>query len=377
MKVRYLKNSFILGAVFCLLIFIGCGEQKRSENKQVEIYTQLKVLDINVWSGLDYKGYLWVGRYETDTEYKARYHSLIENITTLDPDIITVHEANKLPNYICNLANDLDMDAIHHLGVGGVRFGPVGLPWNLREGDAILAKKDLNLEFVDRVQISGGYVGNFASFHFEDANQVIAGRVILNDQILYIFTTHWHASVPDIPEYISLTEKVSAEYGFTETELNEALKTIHDETRWRVREADGTINFVQKIAGNLPYLLTGDFNSTPEMEELKKVTILGLIDTYRVVNPSSSGYTWHPGKNSNILKYYNTNNVSKGENLYDLTYNYFEKDSVRIDYIFLHPIDDFLTVYSSDVSLNKKIGNIHPSDHFGVFTIFNVSDYKE
>jgi len=57
----------------------------------------------------------------------------------LSPDIIAVNEANKLPGYARSLSKELDYDQIHHIGLGGLRIGPIGLPVYLREGDVLLA----------------------------------------------------------------------------------------------------------------------------------------------------------------------------------------------------------------------------------------------
>jgi len=119
----------------------------------------------------------------------------------LDADIITMQEVNPLPSKAKRIARDLDMDFIYHVGEGGVRIGPFGFPSNLRQGDAIFAKKELNLEWVGRKRTTGGFAGNFFSFHFNDASQILAGKVMVNDQPLHIFTTHWHSSIPDINKY--------------------------------------------------------------------------------------------------------------------------------------------------------------------------------
>jgi hypothetical protein len=157
----------------------------------------LRILDINVWSGLDYEGYIKMGEYESSSVREKRYHALLYQIKQLNPDIIGIHEANKLPYYVKRLSNDIGYEAFYHVGVGGVRLGPIGLPWNLREGDAILTKKHLNPQFVGRKQLSGGYVGNWSSFHFSDATQIIAIKIIYQETPIFIFTTHWHASLSD------------------------------------------------------------------------------------------------------------------------------------------------------------------------------------
>ena len=136
-----------------------------------------------------------MGTYETEALREKRYQTLVEQIKELEPDVIGIQEANLLPDYAERLAGDLDMDYIQHIGVSGVRLGPIGLPTNLREGDALLAKKHLGLKFAGRKQLSGGYVGAHASFHFEDATQILAGSIELNGSKVYVFVTHWHSSL--------------------------------------------------------------------------------------------------------------------------------------------------------------------------------------
>ena len=65
----------------------------------------LRILDINVWSGLNYKGYIKMGEYEKANEREERYKALCSQIKQLYPDIIGIHEANKLPDYAKRLAN--------------------------------------------------------------------------------------------------------------------------------------------------------------------------------------------------------------------------------------------------------------------------------
>ena len=142
----------------------------------------LRVITINVWAGLDYKGSLKMGEFQDRETRHRRTRILVEQLTELNPDVIAVNEANKLPRYARLLAGELDYDQIHHVGLGGVRAGPLGLPLNLREGDVILARKSLQLERGGRRQLSGGPVGNFFTFHFADATQVIAIRITVNDQ---------------------------------------------------------------------------------------------------------------------------------------------------------------------------------------------------
>ena len=155
----------------------------------------LKVVTINVWSGLDYIGNFKMGEYESQAVREQRYHILVNQLRQLDPDVIALNEANRLPHYARRIAKDLGYDQVHHLGVAGIHFGPIGLPINLREGDVILAKKALKLKSAGRKQLSGGYVGKFFTFHFADATQVVGATIELNGMRTVSYT---HLTLPTI-----------------------------------------------------------------------------------------------------------------------------------------------------------------------------------
>ncbi|MCK4446551.1 MAG: hypothetical protein KAW56_05675, partial [Candidatus Marinimicrobia bacterium] len=53
----------------------------RSDDLQnLTISNSLRILDINIWSGLDYKGYIKMGEYETDIVREKRYQALLTQI---------------------------------------------------------------------------------------------------------------------------------------------------------------------------------------------------------------------------------------------------------------------------------------------------------
>ena len=111
----------------------------------------LRVLTINVWSGLDYRGLLSCGEYESPLRREARFQLLVREIKALDPDLIFVQEANGRPlqPYCSRLARFLGYDEIHQICLAGIKLGYVGIPANLNEGNGILAKPSLDLEKID------------------------------------------------------------------------------------------------------------------------------------------------------------------------------------------------------------------------------------
>lgn len=355
--------------VCALCLFLaGCAAPSGTLQAPAADRNTLRVVDINVWSGLDYTGYLVMGEYEDAATRERRYQALVAQLRELDPDIIGVHEANKLPGYIDRLAADLQCDAVFHPGIGGLRAGPIGLPWNLREGDAILAKKDLGLTFAGRRQLSGGYVGRFFTCHFEDATQVVAARIVLARTPVYLFSTHWHSSVLDT----AAMRAWIADSAAGEEERAAVMARVRAGQRWRMGEAQKTLAFIKETAGDALVILMGDFNATETTEEIQTLVDHGFVDTFRRANPHAAGNTWVPRTNRNIQTHYTEPGMPAGKDLYDRLYWLQDGVPARIDYIFAGPGKGFedgtISVTSSRVVLDRVVGDVHASDHFGVMT---------
>ncbi|MCF7797964.1 MAG: endonuclease/exonuclease/phosphatase family protein [Lentisphaeria bacterium] len=262
----------------------------------------LNVVTINVWSGLDYIGYLKMGEYETPEHREARYQALLAELRQIEPDILGLNEANKVPHYAERIARDLGMDQFHHLGIGGVRAGPVGLPVNLREGDVILAKPELSLKWAGRLQLSGGPVGKWFTFHTTDATQVVAGSVQVGGRTVYLFVTHWHASPFLTPEHLTLWRADSMAGDITPERYAANRREAEEGQRWRERESVKMLKYINEIAGDAPVILMGDFNARRGMPEVERYIRAGFVDVYAELN-EAPGYTWDDVLNSNIIQY--------------------------------------------------------------------------
>ena len=319
----------------------------------------LRIVTINVWAGLDYKGSLKMGEYQAPETRERRTRILLDQLSELDPDVIAVNEANKLPRYARNLSGELGYDRIHHVGLGGLRAGLLGLPLNLREGDVILARKSLRLERAGRRQLSGGPVGNFFTCHFADATQVIGGRISVGGREMYLFNTHWHASPFPTAEYIQrLEERRNA--GLIDAERWHELTAEAVEGRnWRLEEARKTVEFIDGIAGGAPVILMGDFNALELSDEIAIVKAAGFRDAYAEAG-EAPGYTWDGTVNTNIQ-------LQKRTFPEDF---WLEPKQQRIDYIFFR--GPGLQVSTARVVLDSPRGGLYPSDHFGVMADFQL-----
>jgi endonuclease/exonuclease/phosphatase family metal-dependent hydrolase len=315
------------------------------------LYSQnikLKVLTANVWSGLDYRGTFKFGEYESDEIRERRFEVLIKQIKELDPDIIFTQEANPVGNYASRLAEELDFDEIHQVCNAGIKFGPLGIPSNFKEGIVILARKDLQLEEYNTSKLTGsfGIYGDLLSIHFDESRFFLVGKIKINNTPIFVINTHLGSE----PPYDSIGVQAR------KNEIKKILQYITDLNKH-------------------PVVLGGDFNAAPESEEIKTITDGKILfDTFSK-NTSNKIFTWDPVKNPNIT--FSTNHFDAcGEKLSDEEIRSADYDNVprKIDYIFLNNkflIDDVL---NADIKLDSMIEGVYASDHFGVLTNINLDN---
>jgi endonuclease/exonuclease/phosphatase family metal-dependent hydrolase len=284
----------------------------------------------------------------------------VEQLKKLNPDVIAVNEANKLPSYARSLARELGFDQLYHVGIGGLRIGPVGLPANLREGDVILARKSLELKRRVRKQLSGGPVGNFFTFHFADATQIIGGRISVAGREIFVFNTHWHASPFPTNDYFDALDRRLEAGSIGEDRHVELIDESIGGHDWRLGEARKTVAFVDRIANDSPVILMGDFNATAGSKEIGILKAAGFRDAYGEAG-DAPGFTWDGMVNSNIRLQ---------KKVYPEDF-WLEPTRKRIDYVFYR--GPGLKVLKSEVVLDTPSDGIHPSDHFGVMADFEVT----
>jgi hypothetical protein len=141
----------------------------------------LRILTVNVWSGLDYQGTLRFGQYESTERRERRFNSLVQEINKLNPDIIFIQEANPIDRYLPRLADRLSMEEIHQVCNEGIKLYTIGIPENFKEGIAILARPSLGLNRWDTWKLSGspGIFGDLITVHFDESVFALVGKITL------------------------------------------------------------------------------------------------------------------------------------------------------------------------------------------------------
>lgn len=57
--------------------------------------------------------------------------------------------------------------------------------------------------------------------------------------------------------------------------------------------------FIERVAGDRPAILLGDFNALPDREEIAMLLQAGFVDAFAVAG-SGEGITWDEERNANI-----------------------------------------------------------------------------
>jgi endonuclease/exonuclease/phosphatase family metal-dependent hydrolase len=350
------------------LFFFGCASTPSHMAKRGKTMAhtfpnpsgEIRILTINVWSGLTYKGFFKMGEYQHHPE--KRYQLLVSEIRKLSPDVLAIQEANLLPFYAKRLAVDLDYEVIYRVALGGIRFGSLGIPTNMREGQAILVKKPWTIENLDKKRLGGqGIATNWLCLHFGEITQALLGRVVIYGKPLYLYNVHLHEGPFKGSVLEAMFKRLAQE--MTTEKLEEARKAIEKDIKRRKDEIANLIKFVEEtLPPGMPAIILGDFNTTSESGELEPL-LAGdrWVDSFRIMNPHEEGMTWDPQHNPNYRP------AETVKDPYGTLQAYHGSHPYRIDFILVNnhiPRDDVL---ESRVVMTPMDG-LSPSDHYGVLT---------
>ncbi len=321
----------------------------------------ISVVTINVWSGLDYKGVFSYGAFEDPGAKEFRHGLLVKELKELSPDLIGINEANTLPAYAGDLAEELGHTFISHVAMGGVRIARAGFPLNKREGDAFLAPESYSLEKAGRKKLSGSGSGNIFSFQFGKATQVLAGKIRVEGRDVFVFNTNWHAS--PFSEKADLTGLVNS-YSDDEISGEGLLDSIEEAVKGyeiRMKEAVKTLDFINEVAGESPVIFMGTLNALPGSDEVAMFLDAGFRDVWK--GNRNPGFTRDETVNTNIIRYLLDDDSAEAR----------RRD--RINYIFVR--GEGIAVKKSQLCFNKPTYNVYPSDHFGIIAEIEVSPLPE
>ena len=334
----------------------------------------LKVLTINVWSGLDYIGTLKMGEYETAERRELRFRSLVTQVKDLSPDVIFIQEANPVGKYAARLAEALSMEEIHQVVNAGIRVGSLGMPVNLREGLAILAKPGLSLRKTAAWKLSGppGIHSDIVSFLLSEVVLALVGKLTVEGEDVYLVNVHLAASPRKPADMSVIRDQVLSRGILDEAGYEQVLLKWNGRQERRKKEVEKLVKFLKSLPSETLCLAAGDFNAEPDSGEMKAFAQqTGFVDALDInmEKGSASGeqFTWDVFQNANTSFSASTRDASgllrRG---YDHVCALAGFRNRRLDYIFLGESGSGAGVKSASIVLKKKVGGLQVSDHFGI-----------
>lgn len=329
---------------------------------------RLSFFTLNVWSGFRYNGLIRLEEYEKSEVREERFQGLCREIKAKNPDVIILGEANPLFVYAKRLADELGYSWIGHMGVAGVRAFGFGFPLNLREGDLILAKKELNLTYCGHKKLGGaGFCGNYFSCHFDNLTQAVLGKITVDGKDVYVCGTHWIASPECSKRNITMLSDLCQKWKFDSSEIKKARLRLEKTAEIKLGEAKKLVKWLKKkVPEGAPLIVGGDFNAEAHWDEIKYLTENGFE---RAEKSDASVKTWDPRFNTNLQRYYIPETRMKQKSLYHQLDALDEMPPRDIDHFFMKNADcpEGCAVCAEKPHKGRSI-----SDHFGLFCTVEI-----
>ena len=328
----------------------------------------LKIITINIWSGLNYEGVWKMGEYEYPEHRNRRYQLLVERLKSVQPEVICLQEVNPVPEYARQLAYDIGYQGFAYVGMGGIHIGPIGIPINFREGDAILIKPDFDANSLGREKISGsGISNNWITFHFNEISQVMGVAIEKNSWRIHIFNTHLHAGPGLDSNTVGMLRQQWEAGELSDDEFASISEKFARHSQRRYQEVENLLGFVSHHSNDSTCtIIGGDFNTKVGSPEYELMEDAGYIDSF-MKSPFDPSFTWDPNRNSNIQAFYQPEPTNPTKEEFFNWKN--DLQPRRIDYVWISDLPKVhWEVKSTSLFGTEAKGGIHLSDHFGYLT---------
>ena len=329
----------------------------------------LKLVTLNLWSGLDYRGQWSIGEYESPEMREKRLHMVEEMLTTTRPDVIALQEVNPVGAVAQRIARACEYDFLYERVNSGLKIATFGIPWNLNEGIVILARKNLRLELLDVWSLSNsfGVIGNSLSFHFAEQNIALVGKIRIDGVSVIIVNVHTIATVPiDSVNDANLARILKAE-GIAQGNRDEISTEYRDQANGIRKELKRLSERINATQPGTPMIVFGDLNVAANSDNIREfLTDAGLFDA---VEASKAGniVTWDAEHNINT-RYSQDSLDERGNKLkpMDLLSAAYDSRSRRIDYVLLNSSFEQHDVKSARTLLDSAQSGLFASDHYGL-----------
>ena len=344
----------ILSLVF-LLVFSSNGQT-------------LKVVTLNLWSGLDYHGSLSMGEYEPPEVREKRLRMVEEMLRTTRPDIVALQEVNPV-NLAKRIAKRCDYDFLYQRVNAGLKIGSFGVPWNLNEGIAILARKGLKLEFVDVWSISNsfGATGNNVSLHVAEHDIALVGRIRVQGVPIVLVNVHTIDAVPVDSVNTRELDRILAD-DRESTGRRKSILLDYKKDAGQIRaQLNNLSDHIRAIQSGVPMIVMGDFNAPPNSRDIKEFLFNARLSDAADAAGAVDIVTWDAEKNSNV-KFSRDSHDARGGDLtpLELLSASYDGRSRRIDYVLLDSAFKQSDMKIVRTVLDSAQDGLFASDHYGL-----------
>ncbi len=338
----------------------------------------LKVATFNLWSGLDYHGILSMGEYESPIQRERRFRVMLKGLRTEHPDVIALQEANPAHGIASRLADSLGYDAIWQRVNGGLKFGPVGIPWNLNEGLVILARKELAIELDDVWDLARGpgVFGNGFSLHAREENIALVAKIRYLGVPIFLINVHMTSVVPvDSLNDATLADILEKE-GIERSEGTKYMLAYRRGEKAIERQLDLLGHYITERTSGISKIVVGDFNvpsSSPFMQRFLAKTKLFDANSLSKERVSNS---WDPDKNFNI-RYSRDSLDASHKRLSPLALlgALYDGHPRNIDHILVDSVFTGSSPWSVRTIFDVAEDGVFASDHYGLSAEIPVAEF--
>jgi len=321
----------------------------------------IRFATLNCWSGLDYVGILQSGTHESPEHHTARMQLETEELTRIDADVIGLQEVNPVASRTAELASALGYVAVSTRTNSGIKIGCLGIPTNLNEGLAILAKPEHKLTFVDAwdLSMSFGLFGNAFSLHAAERNIALVAKVKIRGKSLYIINTHLDASVPDDLSTRAVLDSLIVVRGRSTADSLRLHAQFQERAMRRLIQVERLRSYVEERLQGKRVVILGDLNAPPGSPE---IAMLGGIDAAASHSPEAL-VTWDPQENTNIL---HALTPQDDEDILGASMKAYDRIPKRLDHIILAQGFSEGGVRTASLFAHASPNAVYASDHYGL-----------
>ncbi len=353
---------------YIFFLTIGC--------MQVAPAQDMRVATVNIWSGLTYEGSTTIESYESEAQHASRLNALVAGLRQEAPDVIALQEVNPATRRAREIADQLGYDVISQRVLSGIKIGCLGVPWNLNEGLAILARSELLLEFVDVIPLSldFGSFGNLLSFHGGEQNAALIGAIRTPDgERILIVNTHLPAFPEDTPGTRSRLADICRSRGLGEAEISAWIEHLSADHSERSEMLDRLLEELDDRYPDTPLILLGDLNlsyTAPDIEHIR--TRAG----YSQATPDGGPLPTWDGAANPLTRYASRSDDADADPIEKLS----RADDLglrTIDHIFVRAPFRPGDIIRTERILDTPSDGMFASDHYGLMATVQLSGIRQ